>query len=154
MKGWIWFDMDGTIVDLYSDKKWLEKLENEDVSLFQRADSLYGTGELVGLLLELKMRGFNIGIISWTPPQSSRDYISAVIDAKRFWLKERFLDYLFDKILITDYETPKQETCKRFGTGILVDDKEEIRNAWDLGETIDASMNIIDEIKKMIERVK
>lgn len=154
MKGWIWFDMDGTIVDLYSDKRWLEKLENEDVSLFQRADSLYGTGELVGLLLELKMRGFNIGIISWTPPQSSRDYISAVIDAKRFWLKERFLDYLFDKILITDYETPKQETCKRFGTGILVDDKEEIRNAWDLGETIDASMNIIDEIKKMIERVK
>ena len=154
MKGWIWFDMDGTIVDLYSDKKWLEKLKNEDVSLFQRADSLYGTGELVGLLLELKMRGFNIGIISWTPPQSSRDYISAVIDAKRFWLKERFLDYLFDKILITDYETPKQETCKRFGTGILVDDKEEIRNAWDLGETIDASMNIIDEIKKMIERVK
>ena len=36
----IFFDMDGILVDTYKDPKWLEKIEKEDVSLFEEAKPL------------------------------------------------------------------------------------------------------------------
>ena len=96
----LWFDMDGTIANLYGVDGWLSYLKNEDVLPYKKASLLYEKKELIELLQEVKSHGYNIGIISWTSKNSSLDYSNRVRKAKIEWLNENGLLNLFDKILI------------------------------------------------------
>ena len=61
---YIWFDMDGTIADLYGQSNWLEDLIAEKVEPYLNAEPLYAVGELLSTFWDLKLKGYNIGIIS------------------------------------------------------------------------------------------
>ena len=78
------------------------------------------------------------------------DYDKAVELVKKEWLKDRLLDVILDKIIVTPYGVKKADTCRPFGNGILVDDEEQNRNAWDLGDTINANENIINALWKLV----
>lgn len=151
-KNWIWLDMDGTFADLYSVENWLEDLIAFNPRPYQVAKSMYNDLDLMAVLCELKMIGYNIGVISWGSKAKNDDYDKVVRQAKMEWLSNRGYDLVLDKIIVTQYGKCKADTCRQFGYGILVDDEEQNRNAWDIGETINANQNIINALTKLLYR--
>ena len=149
-KGWIWLDMDGTIADLYSVNGWLDDLNAFNTRPYRNAGMIYDLLKIMPVLVELKMSGYKIGIISWCSKAHNADYDKAVIEAKMEWLKKYLFDAVLDKVLITAYGMRKADTCRKYGKGILVDDEERNRKEWDLGTTIDANKNIIAELRELL----
>ena len=54
----IWFDMDGTIADLYGVENWLEMLRNEDATPYRNARPLVRLNVLARLLNRLQREGY------------------------------------------------------------------------------------------------
>lgn len=150
MKEWIWLDMDGTIANLYGVQNWLEDLLAHDVRPYREAKPIYNSAELLEILAECKMKNYNIGIISWGSKENNSDYDKRVAEVKKEWLYKNFLNVIIDKVIVTAYGICKADTCRKYGKGILVDDEEQNRKAWDLGMTIDANKNIITELKALL----
>lgn len=130
MKRTIWFDMDGTIADLYNVENWLPKLRAYDPSPYAEADVIWNMSLLARYLNKLQKLGYRIGIISWLSKSSNIQYDEAVTKAKREWLKLHLNSVTFDLIHITPYGVPK-ELWMTNTDDILFDDSEEIRNEWD-----------------------
>jgi hypothetical protein len=130
MKRTIWFDMDGTIADLYSVENWLPKLRAYDPSPYAEAEVIWNMSLLARYLNKLQKLGYRIGIISWLSKSSNIQYDEAVTKAKREWLKLHLNSVTFDLIHITPYGVPK-ELWMTNTDDILFDDSEEIRNEWD-----------------------
>ena len=147
---WLWLDMDGTFVDFYGVIDWLECLIAHDTKPYRVAKCLYNEYELLEVLFELKLNGWNIGIISWSSKENNAEFDKKVEQAKREWMFEKCLDIIIDKMIVTPYGVCKADTCRKYGFGVLADDEEQNRNAWDLGATIDANNNLIEELKKLL----
>ena len=147
---WIWLDMDGTIADLYGVDGWLDDLIAFRTRPYELAKDLYNTLDLLEVLLELKAKGYKIGIISWGSKANNLDYDREVKKVKVQWLRDRVLDMVLDEIIVTPYGVCKADTCSKYGKGILVDDEEQNRNAWYLGDTINANENILELLKKLL----
>lgn len=125
----IYFDMDGTIADLYGVENWLEDLLHEDVRPYVEAAPLVNLRVLARLLNKLTKSGYTVNIISWTSRNGSAAYNEVVEKAKREWLARHLRSVRFTKILILPYGTPKE----LYGEGILFDDEEHNRKAWGAG---------------------
>ena len=124
----IYFDMDGTIADLYAVENWLPKLRASDASPYEEADVMLNMSILARYLNKLQKLGYEIGIISWTSKGGTEKYNRAVEIAKLNWLHDHLKSVSFDEIYIVDYGTPKQDFADE--TDILFDDNEDIRNEW------------------------
>lgn len=127
MKREIWFDMDGTIADLYAIQGWLDKLCAEDPSPYAEARPLVNMNILARKLNKLQREGYKLGIISWLSKTSTPAYDEAVTAAKLTWLRKHLHSVKWDKINIVAYGTNKWEVC---GAGILFDDEKRNRNSW------------------------
>lgn len=149
MKRTIWFDMDGTIANLYAVDNWLGKLRSEDVSPYAEAKPLLNFSLLARYLNKLQTKGYNIGIISWTSKDSSYDYHLAVRTAKLAWLYNHLPSVSWDYIHLTGYGIPKEKWMKATDD-ILFDDNEEIRGEWD-GEAYEPN-EILSVLKELIDR--
>jgi 5'(3')-deoxyribonucleotidase len=148
----IWFDMDGTIAELYNVENWLEKLRSENPEPYIIAQPKVNMMELSTILRALKMQGYTIGIITWLSLKASEEYGKAVRKAKTEWLKTH-IPFIFDKIHIVKYGAPKH-TIPEAKRGILVDDNAEVRAKWEKygGRTIDATpATWLDELRGLIE---
>lgn len=146
---WIWFDMDGTIADLYGVDGWLNDLQNESTRPYAIAKAIYNTFDLLTVLSELKISGYRIGVISWSAKNSNAKYDCKITETKKAWIAKNGLNNIIDKIIVTPYGVKKADTCRPFGIGILVDDEKQNRDAWDLGSTIDANMNILKTLREL-----
>ncbi len=140
----IWFDMDGTIADLYGVENWLDCLTTYDPYPYNVAKPLLQLNTLARLLNRLQIEGFHIGIISWLSKNSNNTYDEAVTTAKKRWLKKHLASVTFDEIHIVAYGTPKQNFAKTIDD-ILFDDEEKNRNDW-TGKAFDVD-NIIEILK-------
>ena len=145
MKKAIYFDMDGTIADLYGVNGWLEMLAAESVNPYVIAKPMLEMWELSKALHSLRNKGYHVGIISWTSKNGTNEYNERVANAKKFWLRENLYTAL-DEIKIVPYGTPK-ETAVDFPEGILFDDEEGNREGWN-GEAYTPEM--IMEILKAL----
>lgn len=123
----IWFDMDGTIADLYSVDGWLSYLQAEDTTPYEQAKVMHNMAQLARLLHRAQRKGYTIGIISWTSKHGTEKYNKAVEQAKRTWLNKHLHSVKWDAIHIVEYGTNKYNVC---GGGILFDDEQGNRNAW------------------------
>lgn len=123
----IWFDMDGTIANLYAVENWLEYLQHEDTYPYSQAETMLNFSHFAKLLHRLQNKGYQIGIISWTSKSGSEAYNMAVEVAKRLWLTRHLPSVEWDEIKIVRYGTNKYLEC---GGGILFDDEIRNRNAW------------------------
>lgn len=147
------FDMDGTIADLYAVENWLPMLRSEDSTPYRVARPMYEMAELAELLNLLKGEGWKIVVTSWSSKQASREYDKRVRAAKVAWLKK--YGFPADEIHVVKYGKSKSEVTKDLGGfQILVDDNEEVRMEWSNGETIDATENILEELRKLMERAQ
>lgn len=142
----IWFDMDGTIADLYGVDGWLDYLINSDVYPYANAKPMLHLSTLARMLNQLQRKGYEIGIISWLSKSGTDEYNKAVTDAKMEWLKKHLTSVHFDTIHIVKYGTPKQifSTSEK---DILFDDEERNRQNWN-GKAFDAS-NILGILKNL-----
>ena len=127
MKKMIWFDMDGTIANLYAVENWLAYLINEDVFPYAEAETMLNFSLLARNLNKLQRQGWKIGIISWTSKNGSEPYNLAVEIAKRAWLAKHLPSVEWDEIKVVRYGTNKFQTC---GGGILFDDEQRNRDEW------------------------
>ncbi len=125
----IWFDMDGTIADLYGVDGWLDNLIAKETRPYDEAKPLVNLSHLARLLNALQRIGFRIGIISWLAKNSNDEYDEAVTIAKLKWLKRHLASVQFDEINIVPYGTPKANFSNDF-SDILFDDEAPNREAW------------------------
>ena len=122
----IWFDMDGTIADLYGVENWLSKLLAEDESPYKVAEPLINMQVLARTLNRLRHNGYTINIVSWLSKGGSASYNEKVTEAKKNWLKKHLKSVQFDTIDILEYGIPKENGRN----GILFDDEEKNRKNW------------------------
>ena len=122
----IWFDMDGTIADLYGVENWLEKLVNSDPSPYAQARPLVNMNVLARRLNKVQKNGYQIGVISWLSKNGTDEYNEMVTKAKQKWLSTHLKSVKWDNVDIVPYGTPKQNGR----SGILFDDEEQNRKNW------------------------
>lgn len=142
----IFFDMDGTIADLYGVENWLDYLIALDALPYEIAKPLIRLNALARVLNRLQKQGYKVGVISWLAKNSNTDYDEKVTKAKKEWLKKHLASVNFDEIHIVKYGTPKQ-TFAKTENDILFDDEEKNRNSW-TGKAFDVN-EIIEILKGM-----
>lgn len=123
----IWFDMDGTIADLYGVKDWLPAIINRETRPYTEAKGIGNLAMIARLLNKTKKNGHEIGIISWTAKGGTADYNEAVATAKRAWLNKHLPSVVWNEIKVVEYGTNKYMAC---GGGILFDDEIGNRTIW------------------------
>ena len=124
----IWFDMDGTIADLYGVEGWLENLVNEDVRPYREAKPLLNFSSFAKVLKNIQRKGYAIGVLTWGSKNASDNYNSQVMETKRAWLKKHLPSVEWDNFQFMPYGTCKN--LANTGNDVLFDDEEKNRQDW------------------------
>lgn len=156
-KGYIWFDMDGTIYNLYNIPGWLDALRNNEMDIFSLDDmarkSLPRIREAVRALIDA---GWEVGVITWAPM-----HIEACTPAfddcwleKKNWINRNFPE-LANNFKCVEYGDPKQDWVEDDSIlNILVDDNKLVREAWRKAgknfKTINASRGYVKELVGLV----
>lgn len=125
----IYFDMDGTLANLYGVEGWLEKLRAHDASPYKEAEVLLNMQALAHRLNRLQRLGYTIGIISWLSKETTPEYTAAVAKAKRRWLSEHLASVKFDEIHLATFGKRKSKLAQVKG-GYIFDDNPKVRREW------------------------
>ena len=146
----IWWDMDGTIANLYAVENWLPMLRAEDTTPYVEAEVMWNMSQLARLMNQAQKLGYKLGIISWTSKGGSLSYNKAVAEAKASWLKLHLASVNFDHVTIVNYGTPKSLVMET-EDDILFDDEEQNRDNW-LGEAYEPEM-MMKVLKALLGKV-
>ena len=139
----IWFDMDGTIADLYGVENWLEMLIAHDETPYAIAKPIVNLSVLARLMNKVQRKGFEICIVSALAKNSTAEYDERVRSAKIKWLANHLKSVHFDEIRFVPYWYTKNDV--NTGADVLFDDEERHLEKW-TGTAVHAS--------KMIETLK
>lgn len=139
----IWFDMDGTIADLYGVENWLEMLITHDETPYAIAKPIVNLSVLARLMNKVQRKGFEICIVSALAKDSTAEYDEKVRNAKIKWLANHLKSVHFDEIRFVPYWYTKNDV--NTGADVLFDDEERHLEKW-TGTAVHAS--------KMIETLK
>ena len=150
----IYFDMDGTVYDLYGIKGWKEMLESEREEVFKIGEPLVNMMTLEEVAKKLIETGIEIGIITWLPRDASKEYEAKCAKVKEEW-KNLYMPYV-NEFYTVPYGTAKHKVpVKKSKTMILFDDNYNVRCAWD--STIQRKSynvdQIIEDMMKILEGV-
>ncbi len=126
----IWFDMDGTIADLYGVTDWLPAIIARDTRPYEVARGIGNLALIARLLNKVQKNGHEIGVISWTAKNAPAEYNARIYAVKVGWLGKHLPSVNWDTILVKPYGTDKKVAT---GGGILFDDEEPNRTAWGAG---------------------
>ena len=139
----IWFDMDGTIADLYGVENWLEMLIAHDETPYAIAKPIVNLSVLARLMNKVQRKGFEICIVSALAKDSTAEYDERVRNAKIKWLANHLKSVHFDEIRFVPYWYTKNDV--NTGADVLFDDEERHLEKW-TGTAVHAS--------KMIETLR
>ena len=104
---------------------------------------------LNSILNELKLEGWKIVVTTWLAKGASKEYDSKVRKAKLEWLKRH--NFPYDEVHMVKYGTTKADCTRKKGRyQILVDDNAKVRKGWTLGDTIDATEDIIEKLMQLM----
>lgn len=143
----IYFDMDGTIADLYGVENWLDYLMEENPYPYMVARPLVNLSVLARHIHKAQKAGFEVGVISWLAKNSNENYDELVTMAKMAWLKKHLPSVEFDEIHIVAYGTPKENY--KSGFDFLFDDEERNRTNWGNG-----SKDVENLLKDLLDIIK
>ena len=133
MKKVLYFDMDGTIADLYNSENWLSKIQNHQ-PVFENLEEMPWWATAKKLIRVLKMEfGYEVGVITWTPMDTTAEYEAIARHEKNMWLGEH-AEEIFDFVTFQRYGTPKELSMRdnyQQGLHILFDDNHEVRAEWE-----------------------
>ena len=144
----IYFDCDGTFVDLYGVENWLDYLINSNPYPYIVAKPLVNLSYMARLIHKAQKEGYKVGIISWLSKNSTKEYDELVTIAKLEWLKKHLPSVEFNEIHIVKHGISKAS----LGKGILFDDEQENRNEWNelSGKAYDVK-NMLQVLKGILE---
>lgn len=125
----IWFDMDGTFVNFYGVKNWLDYLMKEETTPYEIATPLFNMSAFARILNKLIRNGYKINIISWTSKGATPEYCERIAKSKIEWLTRHLPSVHFNEIKIVPYGTYKERVAN-FSKGILFDDEITNRDYW------------------------
>lgn len=148
----IWWDMDGTIANLYAVENWLPMLRAEDTTPYVEAEVMWNMSQLARLMNRAQQLGYRLGIISWTSKGGSVSYNEAVKQAKLKWLNQHLASVNWDHICVVSYGTPKSLVMEN-DNDILFDDEEQNRINW-AGEAFEPNqmIEVLHELLKVSKR--
>jgi len=129
MKQTIWWDMDGTIANLYAVEDWLPMLRDYNPMPYAEAKVMHNMSVLARYMNKVQKMGYRIGVISWLSKTSTAEYDAKVTTAKIEWLHKHLNSVQFDTINIVSYGTPK-ENFMETDDDILFDDEQRNRDNW------------------------
>ena len=115
--------MDGTIANLYECANWLQRLRNEDKTIFLECAPMTTEKDLFTIFPKDQ---FEIVILTMTPMNCTNEYHKQVIKQKNQWLEKYFPN--IQKKIFKRYGHNKN--LKNCANAILVDDNETIRNCF------------------------
>ena len=142
----IYFDMDGTIADLYGVENWLAYLIAGKTKPYREATPLVNMRKLAKALNQLQSAGYKIGVISWLSKSGTEEYNEKVTSTKKAWLKKHLGSVHFDELHIVKYGTPKATVCDE-PLGLLFDDEEPNRTAWTgRAENVNNILGVLDSL--------
>lgn len=125
----IYFDLDGTVADFYSQENWLEMLRTETSGAFANCKPLFEKDSFYTLIMKLLAKGVQFGVITWLPMQASTEYEEICTKEKLSWC-ETYLPFL-SEFSAQSYGIPKQNAIRKHATTeILIDDNSEICTVW------------------------
>lgn len=116
----LYLDMDGTIANLYGLDNWLERLLNEDKTVFIDCEPLITEKQLLTLY---PLEKYDIRILSMTPKNATQAYCESVREQKNVWLDKYFPR--LQKRLYMAYGYNKN--LKNSKNAMLIDDNDKIR---------------------------
>ena len=148
----VYFDMDGTIADLYGVADWLPHLLQGDTKPYEVASPLVDMKHLQSIITALNGLGIAVGVISWGAKGGTTEYTREVKRVKRAWLKRHGLNV--DEFHVVKYGTSKHKVAKH-KNAVLVDDEQQNLNKW-RGATINASnaVAMMTQLTNMIEQLQ
>lgn len=125
----IYFDMDGTLFNLYSVPDWLPKVRNYDPSPYADAKPMLNMRLLARYLNRLQSMGYRIGVISWLSKDSTDNYDEVVRIRKKQALRRHLRSVQWDEVHLVKYGRPKHYVAED-KNGILFDDNALVREDW------------------------
>ena len=125
----VYFDMDGTIADLYGVEGWLDYLHAEDTTPYDNALPMVDTLMFNDLVMLLQSMGIRVGVISWAAKNSREGYKKAVANAKKAWIKKHVP--AVNEVHVVAYGSPKHRHANVKNDVILFDDDMRVRKSWD-----------------------
>lgn len=145
----IYFDMDGTIADLYAVENWLPRLRDKDATPYLEAKPMCDMTILSELLTKAKAQGYGIGIITWLSKGATKAYKKAIKQAKKQWLNN-YLGVELDEAHFIQYGTRKDYVAKD-KQGLIFDDDERVRAKWRGTAINPTEQNIIEVLQEIIK---
>ena len=125
----IYFDLDGTVYDLYNVENWEPKLRAENADVFNEGNFIGDYTRFITVCTELVKKGVQFGVITWLPMQATEEYERECAEVKREWVK-KFMPFVTEFTAQT-YGIPKQNAIiKRAKRMYLLDDNAEVCEIW------------------------
>lgn len=125
----IYFDLDGTVYNLYGIENWEPKLRAENPDVFKEGDFIGNHEDFTDICGKLLKKGVQFGVITWLPMQASPEYELECTETKREWVKQ-YMPFVTE-FTAQSYGVPKQNAIvKRAKTMYLLDDNAEVCEMW------------------------
>ena len=126
----IYFDLDGTVYDLYNVENWLEKLRSETEKVFTEGNFLGNYDNFLSAICQLIGYGYSFGVISWLPMYATPEFENECAEVKRKWV-QKYLPFV-EEINFQRYGTPKQNAIQtKAQIMYLIDDCIEVGRVWE-----------------------
>ena len=149
----LYFDMDGTIADLYGVNNWLEFLLKSDTKPYKCAKGLNLKSVARAMNKAIK-KGYEIGIITWLPKGAHADYCEEVARAKIEWVRKHLKSVTIkaENFHILRYGSPKELRAQK--GDFLFDDEITNRENWARAHGLGTSFEpceIVSVLKSLCE---
>ena len=158
----IWFDMDGTIADLYKVEGWFSKLRSNDWSVYSECAPRHNYQRINAAVEVLIENGWQVGVITWASKGIGwgKD-LDKIAEVKFDWLCKFFPALADGKFACIPYGYSKadfaEEMDRCYEVAYLVDDNKEVRQEWRSHsceyvkfKTINASRSDVRELEGLV----
>lgn len=162
----IWFDLDGTLYELYKIPNWLERIEKKDWNVFIDGEPRKHHERIQEAIKALQAKGWKVGCITWSSKAVEGRDIHDIAEKKKEFVEKYFpellenfhcLPYGCSKAALIRYSYGRGSKRETEGPNYLVDDNKDVRRDWrevgkDFGyKTINASRSFIRELEALAE---
>lgn len=131
----IWFDMDGTIAELYKVEGWLTSLREKNWSVYNECAPRHNYQRINAAIEALVEQGWEVGVITWGSKGIgwSKD-LDEIGEIKFNWLCKFFPTLADGHFACIPYGYSKAQYLEEmddiYAVAYLVDDNKEVRENW------------------------
>ena len=158
----IWFDMDGTIAELYKVEGWLEALRSNDWSVYSKCVPRHNYQRINAAIEALIENGWQVGVITWASKGIGwSKELREIAEIKYSWLRRFFPALAEGNFACIPYGYSKADFLEEmddiYEVSYLVDDNKEVRQEWRSHsceyvkfKTINASRSFVRELEGLV----